>query len=379
MKVVLAFDSFKGSLSSLEVANSFSKGVKKIFPNANILSFSMADGGEGTVQSLVDGSKNGKLVEVKVKNPLMQEIKAEYGILEDKTAIIEMASASGLPLIAENERNPLKTTTFGTGQLIKDAIEKGVRNFIIGIGGSATNDAGIGMLNALGYDFLDQNDNKLEPIGQNLVKIAKVSSQNVIKELKDCNFTIACDVNNPLHGTNGAAYVFAPQKGANQDMVKELDLGLQSFAKVVKNYNNKDVASVEGAGAAGGLGFGFVAFLNTKLQKGIDIVTERLLLEDAIKDANMVITGEGRIDCQSMMGKVPTGVSLLAKKYNIPTIAIGGCVNEDIENIYDYGITSTFAIINKAMSLQEAMDKEKAELLVANTAENIFRLIAKLK
>ncbi len=378
MKVVLAFDSFKGSLSSLEVAGSFSKGVKKIFPDAEIVSFSMADGGEGTVESLVDGEK-GKTIELKVQNPLMKEVNAKYGILKDNTAVIEMASASGLPLIAENERNPLKTTTFGTGQLIKDAIEKGAREFIVGIGGSATNDAGIGMLNALGYEFLDENGNKLEPIGQNLAKITKVCDKNALKELADCNFTVACDVNNPLYGKNGAAYVFAPQKGATQSIVEELDNGLQSFANVVKTYNNKDVANTEGAGAAGGLGFGFVSFLNTKLQKGIDIVIEKLLLEDAIKDANMVITGEGRIDCQSMMGKVPTGVSLLAKKYNIPTIAIGGCVNEDIENIYDYGITSTFAIVNKAMSLQEAMEKENAELLVTNTAENIFRLVAKLK
>ncbi len=379
MKVAAAIDSFKGSMTSLEVAEAFEKGVKKVYKDAEFIKIPLADGGEGTVKALID-NLDGKMINIKVKDPLMRDIDSFYGISGDgKTAVIEMAAASGLPLLSLDERNPLKATTFGTGELIKDALEKGCREFIIGIGGSATNDAGIGMLSALGYVFLDENGNELEPNGENLINIRSFKDDKVMKEVSKAKFLIACDVDNPFYGSNGAAYVYGKQKGATNDIIKILDEGMINFSNVIKKIRKTDISNISGSGAAGGLGGAFTAFFNSELKPGIDIITEKIELENKINGSDYVITGEGRIDFQSAMGKTPSGVAKLAKKYGIPVIAIGGSVDDEIGDIYDCGITAAFSIIDSPMTLNEAMDTENAQRLVEKTAEQIFRLIKQNK
>lgn len=374
MKIVVAIDSFKGSLSSIELGNIIEENIKKVYEKAEIIKLPIADGGEGTVDTLVKGS-NGKFVEVEVNNPLMKKIKTKYGILNNKTAIIEMASASGLPLINEKDRNPMKTTTYGTGELIKDAIKKGCRDFIIGIGGSATNDAGLGMLQALGYKFYDSKKQELAYGGEILEKVINFDDSQAIKELKECKFLIACDVDNPFYGIRGAAHVFSRQKGADEQMVLNLDRGLESLALFIKNKLNIDISEISGAGAAGGLGGGFMAFLNAKLESGVDIILKEVKLEEHIKDADFVITGEGRIDFQSVMGKAPTGVSKLCKKHNIPVIALAGSVADDADKTHDYGIGAIFSIMNYPISLEGAMDTSTSKKLLGKNVEEIFRLI----
>ena len=355
----------------------FEKGVKKVYKDAEFIKIPLADGGEGTVKALID-NLDGKMVNIKVKDPLMRDIDSFYGISGDgKTAVIEMAAASGLPLLSPDERNPLKATTFGTGELIKDALEKGCREFIIGIGGSATNDAGTGMLSALGYIFLDENGNELEPNGENLVNIKSFKDDKVMKEVSEAKFLIACDVDNPFYGTNGAAHVYGKQKGATGDIIKILDDGMRNFSNVIEKIKKTDISNISGSGAAGGLGGAFTAFFNSELKPGIDIITEKIELENKINGSDYVITGEGRIDFQSAMGKTPSGVAKLAKKYGIPVIAIGGSVDDEIGNIYDCGITAAFSIIDSPMTLGEAMDTKNAQRLVEKTAEQIFRLIKK--
>ncbi len=379
VKIVSAIDSFKGSMTSLEVSEAFEKGVRKIYKDAEFIKVSLADGGEGTVQALIDNT-NGKLVKLKVNGPLMSETEAFYGILEDgETAVIEMAAASGLPLLSQEERNPMEATTYGTGELIKDAIKNGCREFIIGIGGSATNDGGMGMLSALGYVFLDKEGNELFPSGKNLSKVDSFDETKAMKELSECKFLIACDVDNPFYGKSGAAHVYGRQKGASDEMILELDNGLENFSKVINKIRNIDISNVAGAGAAGGLGGAFMAFLNSDLKPGIDIIIQKVGLEEYLKDTDYVITGEGRIDFQSAMGKTPTGVAKLAKKYNIPVIAIGGSVADDIENIYECGISAVFSIMDSPMTLKEAMNTEKSLKLVEKTAEQIFRLLGTCK
>jgi glycerate kinase len=379
VKIVAAIDSFKGSMTSLEVSEAFEKGVRKVYENAEFLKVPLADGGEGTVKALID-NLNGSMINIKVKDPLMRDIDSFYGISGDgKTAVIEMASASGLPLLSSEERNPMKATTFGTGELIKDALKKGCREFIIGLGGSATNDAGTGMLSALGYIFLDEDGNELVPNGENLEKIKSFKTDKVLNEISEARFLIACDVDNPFYGLNGAAYVYGKQKGATEEMIERLDKGMRNFSNVITEMGKKDISDISGAGAAGGLGGAFMAFLNSELKPGIDIITEKIELEKAINGADYVITGEGRIDFQSAMGKTPSGVAKIAKKYEIPVIAIGGSVADEIENIYECGITATFSIIDSPMTLAEAMDTENAQKLVEKTAEQIFRLIKQSK
>ena len=379
MKVAAAIDSFKGSMTSLEVAAAFEKGVKKVYKDAEFIKIPLADGGEGTVKALID-NLDGKMVNIKVKDPLMRDIDSFYGISGDgKTAVIEMAAASGLPLLSPDERNPLKATTFGTGELIKDALEKGCREFIIGIGGSATNDAGTGMLSALGYIFLDENGNELEPNGENLINIKSFKDDKVMKEVSEAKFLIACDVDNPFYGTNGAAHVYGKQKGATGDIIKILDDGMRNFSNVIEKIKKTDISNISGSGAAGGLGGAFTAFFNSELKPGIDIITEKIELENKINSSDYVITGEGRIDFQSAMGKTPSGVAKLAKKYGIPVIAIGGSVDDEIGNIYDCGITAAFSILDSPMTLGEAMDTKNAQRLVEKTAEQIFRLIKQNK
>ena len=375
MKIVAAIDSFKGSMSSLEVADAFELGARKVFSNLEVVKLSLADGGEGTVESLVDGG-NGDIITLKVKNPLMREIESFYGIIKNKNlAVIEMAAASGLPLLSKEERNPMKTSTFGTGELIKDALKKGCREFIVGIGGSATNDGGIGMLSALGYKFLDRSGKILDPIGENLINIETIDTSDVMPELKESSFLVACDVDNPLYGERGAAEVYSRQKGATEEMVTELDNGLKHFSEIVMKQFNIEIGNYPGAGAAGGLGGGFLGFLNAQLKPGIDIIIETIGLEEQIKDADLVITGEGRIDFQSIMGKTPVGVGKLAKKYNIPVIAIAGCLADNADVVHNHGIDAIFSIINHPLDLEDALKKENALKFVEKNAEQIMRLI----
>jgi len=370
MRILVAIDSLKGSLSSLEAGLAIKEGLEEI--DCEVVVKPIADGGEGSVEAMAD-ALGAKFIDTIVKNPLGTEILARYA-LKDDLAILEMSSASGLTLINPDERNPLKTSTFGFGQMIKDAIGKGARKFIIGIGGSATNDAGTGMLSALGFNFYDKNGVLLEGKGEDLSKICEFSDKNVSKELRECEFLIACDVDNPLYGTNGAAHVYAPQKGANGRMVKELDDGLKHFAALVKEKNGTKFHTQKGAGAAGGLGFAFVAFLGAKLRPGIEIITQTIALEDEIKKADLVITGEGRMDFQSSMGKTPTGVAKLAKKHNKPVVALAGCVQKCAKDCHKNGIDAYFCILNEPVSLEEAMRKDIAIRNLKMTAEQVVRL-----
>lgn len=379
MKVVIAIDSLKGSLTSIEAATAIKQGILNVDGNIDIEIKPLADGGEGTVEALVEGM-NGEIETISVTGPILEKVDATYGILKDtNTAIIEMAQASGLPLVPQDLRNPLNTTTYGVGEIIKEAIKKGCRNFIVGIGGSATNDCGIGMLQALGFEFYNK-ENKLVGLGgKELNEIKYIKTDSKLKELDECKFRIACDVNNPLYGENGAAYIYGPQKGATEEIVKELDEGLRNFAKVVKNDLNKDISNIEGVGAAGGLGFGFLGFLNAKLESGIKIILDEIKLEESVKDADIVITGEGRLDNQTAMGKAPIGVAKLAKKHNAKVIAIAGCTTEDAVECNKEGIDAYFSIVNSTMSIEEAMKPEIAKNNIIQTVTQIFNLIKIMK
>lgn len=373
MKFVIAPDSFKGSLSAQEVADSLEQGLKKVFSEATVVKVPMADGGEGTVQSLVDGT-SGEIIRVKVKDPLMREIDSFYGILGDgKTAVIEMAAASGLPLLSKEERNPIIATTYGTGELIKHALNRGCRNIIIGIGGSATNDGGAGMLQALGVKLTDENGKELGFGGGELHKLYKIDISRIDSRIRECTITAACDVNNPLCGPKGASYVFGSQKGANEKIIEILDKNLINYAKVIKKDLGIDILDVPGAGAAGGLGGGLIAFFNAKLKRGIDIVIDAAGLEDKIKDADLVITGEGMIDFQTAFGKTPFGVANVAKKYGIPVIAIVGGIGIGAETLYEKGFDSIFSIVEGPISLEEAINNGKP--LLKKASERIMRLL----
>lgn len=379
MKIVISIDSLKGSLTSIEAANAIKKGILSVDNKSDVIIMPLADGGEGTVEALVQGM-NGEEKVISVTGPINEKVNATYGILkETNTAIIEMAQASGLPLVPAELRNPLNTTTYGVGEIIKEAIEKGCRNFIVGIGGSATNDCGVGMLQALGFEFYDENDNLVGLGGKVLNQIKRIKTDNKLKELDECNFKIACDVNNPLYGENGAAYIYGPQKGATEEIVKELDKGLKNFSEVVKKDLGKDIAHIEGAGAAGGLGFGFLGFLNSKLESGIKIILDEIKLEEVVKDADLVITGEGRLDNQTAMGKAPIGVAKLAKKHGAKVIAIAGCTTPDAVKCNEEGIDAYFSIVNKAMTIDEAMKKENATQNMIETTIQIFNLIKAVK
>lgn len=379
MKVLIAIDSFKGSLSSNELAYRIEDGIKKVYKDADIIKVPVADGGEGTIEALVDGT-GGRYVEITAASPILLPIKARYGILGDqKTAVIEMATASGLPLVPSDQRNPMETTTYGTGEMIKDAITKGCREFLVGIGGSATNDGGIGMMKALGVKFYDENNMELGHGGKQLSRVKKIDLSGLLPEVKECKFLIACDVDNPFYGLNGAAHVYGRQKGADDKMVLELDKGLKDFSETIKKLLDKDISDVPGAGAAGGLGGGFLAFLGGELKPGIDIVLEEVKLKEKLEEVDFVITGEGRMDFQSVMGKAPVGVAKLAKQYNIPVIAIAGGVADDAGEVHNHGIDSVFSIMNYPMTLEEAMDPERAGSLVEKNIEEIFRLIKVIK
>jgi len=373
MKIIIAPDSFKGSLSALEVCENIEIGIRKVFKSAEIVKVPMADGGEGTVQSLVDAT-GGKLINLKVKGPLLKSVDAFYGILGDgNTAVIEMAAASGITLISKEERNPMKTTTYGTGEMIKHALDKGCRNFIIGIGGSATNDGGAGMLNALGVKLLDENGEEIGYGGGSLDKLCVIDISKIDSRIKVSNIVAACDVDNPLCGERGATCIFGPQKGADENMIITLDKNLSHFADMVDKYLGVSIIDYPGAGAAGGLGGGLLAFLNAKLQSGVNIVIETTALEDKLKDADLVITGEGMIDYQTQYGKTPYGVAMLSKKYDIPVIAIAGSIGRDAEELYLKSFDSIFSIIDKPMGLEEAI--ENSAILLQKAAERIMRVI----
>ncbi|MDR0824491.1 MAG: glycerate kinase [Prevotella sp.] len=373
-KIVIASDSFKGSVTSMEVSDCVEISINKIFPDCEVLKIPVADGGEGTTEALVH-TLNGEMIFCLVHDPLMNIINAKYGILGDsKTAVIEMASASGLPLVPVEKRNPMNTSTYGTGELIKDALIRGCVNFLIGIGGSATNDAGTGMLQALGFKFLDKDGKELGQGGRILDKIHKIDCSQVMPRLEEARFTIACDVNNPFSGENGAAFVYARQKGADDGVIRLLDNGLKSFAAIIKKERGIDIDNIPGAGAAGGLGGGFLAFLTTTLKPGIEMVLDALRFDEQIKDADLIITGEGKLDKQTSMGKAPYGVLQAAQKQNIPVIAIGGSI-EDAEALNDQGFLSVFSIQQGAATLEKAMDKKYAMNNIKYSIEQILRVI----
>ncbi|MEA1939143.1 MAG: glycerate kinase [Candidatus Caldatribacteriota bacterium] len=364
MKIVVTPDSFKGSLTAVEVSDVIEQGVREIFPEAEIVKIPMADGGDGTVQCLVNAT-GGEILREKVTGPLGDEVLASYGILGNKkTAVIEMAEASGLTLVPENKRNPLITTTYGTGQLIKAALNQGCRKMIIGIGGSATNDGGAGMVQALGAKLLDKNGEEIGFGGGELKKINRIDISNLDNRLSDTKVLIASDVNNPLCGPKGASRIYGPQKGATPEIIEKLDESLAHFAEIVKRDLNKDVKNIPGAGAAGGLGAGLMAFLDAELRPGIDIVIEVVKLEDAVKNADFVITGEGKIDSQTIYGKVPVGVAKISKKYHIPVIAIGAIIDQDAEIVHKYGIDFLVQVSDPPMSLTET--KQNKFYLIRN-------------
>lgn len=375
MNVVVAIDSLKGSLTSVEAGTAIREGIKRVYPEADIRVLPLADGGEGTVEALTCGM-GGDFQEVPVTGPLGSSVLCRYGIIsKTKTAIIEMAGAAGITLISERARNPLHTTTYGVGEIIKDAIGKGCRKFIIGIGGSATNDGGVGMLQALGYGFLDADGRQVSPGAKGLYEIASITEENVIPQLKECEFRIACDVTNVLCGPSGCSCVFGPQKGATLEMVQNMDLWMRHFAKMVQQVRPEADAERPGTGAAGGLGFAFLSFTNAVLDSGIDIVLQEIGLEKHIKDADFVITGEGRLDSQTVMGKAPIGVAKLAKKYDKPVLAFSGMVTEDAGVCNEHGIDAFFPILRRVVSLKEAMKQENSRKNLTDTVEQVFRLV----
>lgn len=376
MKVVIAIDSFKGSLSSLEAGEAAKRGILKSDPKAQVRVRPLADGGEGTVEALVQGME-GRICKVMVTGPLGNPIEAEYGIVGGNTAVIEMSAAAGITLVPDKMRNPLYTTTYGVGEMIKDAIEKGCRRFLVGIGGSATNDGGIGMLQALRYGFLDQEGNEVPLGARGLERLAVIEKKKVLPELEDCEFRIACDVVNPLCGSQGSSAVYGPQKGADAEMIHKMDKWMEAYAELAgKSFPQADPKK-PGTGAAGGLGFAFLTFTNSVLESGIQIILEETGLEEYVKEADVVVTGEGRLDGQTAMGKAPVGVAGLAKKYGKTVIAFAGSVTRDAVKCNEKGIDAFFPVIRGISTLEEAMDPETAGQNLEDTAEQVFRLISR--
>lgn len=372
MRVLICPDSFKGSATSWEAANCMENGVKKVFPQAEIDKLCVADGGEGTVDAVLH-SCPGKKVECIVKGPDGRQVKAHYGLLDDGTAIMEMAEASGLILVDEKKRDALKASTYGTGELILSAIDNGCKKIIIGIGGSATSDGGIDMAKALGFKFLSVDGRELPPGGGELYKLDKIDTSGVDKRIYDVEIKVACDVTNPLFGPNGAAYIYSPQKGATPEMVEQLDRGLKQLDLIVTKQLHINMADVPGAGAAGGLGFGLLAFCKAKLESGISTVLDAIHFNSYLDKADLVLTGEGRIDGQSVNGKVPVGIGLRAKERGIPLIVIAGGIGDQLEAVYDYGICSVMTIVNSAMSLDDAMSN--AQILMTDATERVMRMV----
>ncbi|NCB99109.1 MAG: glycerate kinase [Clostridia bacterium] len=379
MKVVIAIDSLKGSLTSLEAGDAIRQGILKVMKDAEVIVRPLADGGEGTVEALTLGM-NGHLESVEVTGPLGKKVNCAYGILGDnKTAIVEMSGAAGITLVEESERNPLITTTYGVGEVICDAIKKGCRHFIVGLGGSATNDGGIGMLQALGYGILDKDGNQVCFGANGLKEIESLSDENVIPELKECDFRIACDVTNPLCGEQGSGAIYGPQKGATPTMIMQMDKWLAYYAALSREKYSKANPNQAGVGAAGGMGFAFLTYTNAVLESGIQIVLDETKLEEFVQDADIVVTGEGRLDGQTVMGKAPIGVADIAKKFDKKVIAFSGAVTEDAVACNEHGIDAFFPILRSVGTLQDAMDSENARNNMIATVEQVFRLIQSCK
>ena len=414
MKILIAIDSFKGSLSSKEAGEAIKSGILRIIPNAEVLISPLADGGEGTVETLVE-ALGGSLETVRVKGPLFQEVEAHYGILSEsekfqaeiksdthretlpedpskahseapsetdsqyspedgKLAVMEMSQASGITLLSPEKRNPLKTSSYGVGQMILDAYYKGCRRFLIGIGGSATNDGGIGMLSALGFRFSKENGEEICPIGEGLKDLARIDATSVPKGLLHCSFQIACDVENPLYGENGASLVYGFQKGGNKELLSQMDLWMKRYSELVKEYNPAANPEAPGSGAAGGLGFAFRSFLQGELKSGVSLILEETGLSEKMQGADLVITGEGRLDEQSSMGKAPIGVAKLAKAQGIPVLAFAGAVTVGAKACNQAGIDAYFPILREIITLEDAMKKETAKKNLADTVEQVMRL-----
>ncbi|WP_161879308.1 glycerate kinase [Alkalibacterium sp. MB6] len=375
MNIVIAPDSFKESMTALEAANAIEEGFKAILPEATYVKVPMADGGEGTVQSIIDAT-GGEMKKMTVTGPLNTPVEAFYGLSGDKKiAVIEMAASSGLDKVNPTDRNPLKTTTLGFGELIKGALDEGVNEILLGIGGSATNDAGAGMIISLGGKLLDKNGESIEPTGEGLAELETIDVSGMHPRIKEVSFRVACDVDNPLTGENGASYIYGPQKGGTEEQLEHLDQNLAHFAKKVTEYLEKDIENVPGAGAAGGLGGGLMAFLDAQLQRGGDLLVEMLDLENKIKEADLVITGEGGINHQTIFGKTPIAVSRVSKKYSVPTIALAGCLNQGYENIYNEGIAAAFSIIPEFTPLETALENGYENLrAVAKNVASVYKL-----
>jgi len=379
--IIVAVDSFKGSMTSLEAGNAIRNGIKDIHPDWNITVYPVADGGEGTLEALTYHQSVTERT-CTVTGPLGDHVEASYLWYErdsERIAVIEMAQAAGLPLVPIDKRNPLYTTTYGVGELIRDAIDQGCRKFIIGIGGSATTEGGIGMLSALGYDFMDENGDILPPVFASLEKVVQIENNRVPEMLKDCHFQIACDVTNPLCGVEGCVYVFGAQKGVKEEEKESMDRAMQSYAACMEKFTGKKFSEIPGTGAAGGLGFAFLWGLpNVELKPGIDIVLEAVGLASELQDADIVVTGEGCLDFQTAMGKVPVGVAKAAKQYGCEVIAFAGSVTEEAIKCNEKGIDAFFSILPGVCSLDEAMNTETAQKNMRNAAEQVFRLILDL-
>lgn len=374
MNIVMAIDSFKGSLSSMDAGRAAAEGIQRVDSQVQVKVRPLADGGEGTVESLTEGM-GGRFCKVQVTGPFGDPVDCEYGILDEtKTAIIEMSGAAGITLVPRERLNPMEATTYGVGEVIKDAIDQGCRRFIVGIGGSATNDGGVGMLQALGYDFLDENGQQIPKGAKGLEKLKRISAEGVLPQLSQCEFHIACDVTNPLCGEQGCSTVFGPQKGATPSMIQQMDQWLGEYARITREIFPKADAEYPGTGAAGGLGFAFLAYTPAVLESGIQIVLRELKLEEDIRESDLVITGEGRLDEQTAMGKVPVGVAALAKKYQKPVIAFCGSVTPGARLCNEKGIDAYFPILRSIVTLDEAMEREQAWNNMADTAEQVYRL-----
>ncbi|WP_318512220.1 glycerate kinase [Photobacterium leiognathi] len=374
MKIIIAPDSYKESLTAMEVATAIENGFRQVIPNAEYIKLPMADGGEGTVQSLVDAS-NGTIIERSVTGPLGEQVNGFFGLMGDgKTAIIEMAAASGLHLVSPELRNPMLTTSFGTGELILAALDKGVEHIIVGIGGSATNDGGIGMAQALGVRFLDENNKQISYSGGALDRLHRIDISNIDPRLVSVKLEVACDVDNPLCGEKGASQVFGPQKGATPEMVTQLDSNLAHYAEIIKRDLGKNVKDMAGAGAAGGMGAALLGLFNAQLRPGIEIVMDAVNLADVLQDADLVITGEGRIDSQTIHGKTPIGVARTAKRFNKPVIGIAGCLSYDCNVVHEHGIDAVFSVVPRSVSLAEAL--AEAAINVELTARNVAAIYA---
>ena len=379
MKVVVAIDSFKGCMSSLEAGNCIREAVEDTGYVSDIKVFPLADGGEGTVEALMS-CMHGKEIEVEVTGPLGEKVSSYYGVLEEeKLAVMEMANVAGITMVADCSKNPMNTTTYGVGEMILDAANRGCREFIIGIGGSATNDGGLGMLTALGVEFYNKEGKKAGIFGRDVMRVDRVDTSHLAEVLKECHFTIMCDVTNPLCGEMGSSAIYGPQKGATAKTIAQMDEGLKQYAEVIRRDTGKDFADAEGAGAAGGLGFAFLTFLNTTMSAGISYILEKLGLDEEMKDADIVITGEGKLDAQTAMGKAPAGVAAMAKKHGALVLGFTGATSEDAEACNKAGMDAYFSICRGPMSMEEAMDKETARQNIHMTVKQVFNLIHQLK